>query len=158
MAAPSFFADLALLSEPDLFAALHHWWKNGQDPQPQSWSIFLPDSPVYPPLSLAPLAEKAERLLREFRFGPHAIQRLGRKGYEEAFLNYLQRQRLQCEIEWFAPQPGQELCRLTGPAWHGRLLGAALLHLPDFDNRRASLHPSPPNPPITQLTNNPINQ
>ncbi len=106
------------LSDPDLLFPAYECWKAGTYQLPASLCLW-------PNAERDPISEKeAEELAsrcQSLHFDTALIQRLGATGlFEESFLNYLQRFRLECRIERNTGA-GPLVC-ISGPLVQVRLL------------------------------------
>jgi nicotinate phosphoribosyltransferase len=135
--------DGALLTDLYQLTMAYGYWQQGMAERPAFFSLFFRKPPFGQHFALAAGLAQAISWLENWQFSPSSIQFLGglkgqndRPLFPEAFLNYLQRLKLNCDIqavpEGTAVFPYQPILTVKGPLLQAQLLETALLNILNF--------------------------
>jgi nicotinate phosphoribosyltransferase len=134
---------LALLTDLYQLTMAHGYWKNGLAERPAVFQLYFRRHPFGGGLAVACGLAGVVEYLRGWRFEPDDLQYLatltgndGKPLFEDAFLSYLGRMRMTCDIDAmpegtpaFAHEP---LLRITGPVLQCQILETPFLALLNF--------------------------
>lgn len=119
------------------------YWKSGRMEMPAVFTLFFRSNPYGGGYALVSGLEAVISYLEAYRFTDDDLRYLstlqtskGAPWFEPAFLEYLGKSRLSCDIEAIPEGtvvfPYEPLLKVTGPLWQSQLLESALLNMVNF--------------------------